>query len=984
MLPVCAGVAEIFRRAGAPFRERRERRIDAGRLKVMADIEACRTAVLGGHMYRCDGCGREHPLHNSCRNRHCPTCQGLAATGERVSELVPARPRISLIVVLICRSEYTEPVSERRPSDDLPRRAARGDGDVYRSTPAAISCSLAGNARARRTAAGIGEDLTHTNSNSDCREAALIRERLARLGTEKAALEGRLAELEAPRTDANDGPPPAGPVTNRSPARDKIALFRSLFRGREDVYPKRWENARTGKAGYAPTCANEWAPRICEKPRVKCGACPSQSFPAMTDEAIDGHLRGRHTLGVYPMLSDDTCRFLAADFDKEAWRRDANAFLEACRSKGVPAALERSRSGNGGHVWIFFTELVPAALARRLGAHLVTETMERNPDIGFESYDRFFPSQDTVPAGGFGNLIALPLQHGPREGGNSLFLDEGFEPHADQWAFLSSLRRLSLAEAIAIADEAGRQGRVVGLRLPLDDEDDEPWSAPPSRQRPLPEIAGPLPERIDAVLGDQLYILRAGLPPGLVNRLVRLAAFQNPAFYSAQAMRRSTFGIPRIVACAELLSHHIALPRGCREAMERLLGEMGIAVDMRDERNPGRAIETTFLGELTPEQQSAADTLLAHETGVLAAATAFGKTVVAASVMAARGTNTLVLVHRRQLMEQWIARLGTFLDLPASAIGRIGGGRRKPGGIVDVGVIQSLVRKGEVADIVAEYGQLVVDECHHISAVSFEAVARRAKAKYVLGLSATVTRRDGHHPIVFMQCGPVRFRTSAKAQARQRPFGHRAVLRSTAFELTAGMDRTHQPIQYVYAALAADEGRNDMIFDDVLQALEAGRSPILLTGRKDHAHRLAERLGRFARNVLVLHGGMGTRQRREIMQRLEDIAGTDERVLIATGSYVGEGFDDARLDTLFLAMPISWKGTLAQYVGRLHRLHAAKREVLVHDYVDGAVPALRRMSEKRVRGYESLGYTVERPAGGSPPEAAAGDLLGYASRPVVR
>ncbi|MYE59270.1 MAG: DEAD/DEAH box helicase [Alphaproteobacteria bacterium] len=815
-------------------------------------------------------------------------------------------------------------------------------------------------------------------------EAAQIRERLARLEIEKAVLEARLADIEARGADAGDMPPPAGPVTGRSPAGDKIALFRSLFRGREDVYPKRWENAATGKSSYAPVCANEWAPRICGKPRVKCGACPNQAFREVTDEAIDGHLRGRHTLGVYAMLADDTCRFLAADFDKANWRRDASAFVEACRSKGVPAALERSRSGNGAHVWIFFSEPTSASLARRLGAHLVTETMERNPDIGFKSYDRFFPSQDTVPAGGFGNLIALPLQGGPRQSGNSAFLDDGFNPHADQWSFLSSLRRLAPAEASAIVDEAGRQGRVVGLRLPLDDEDDEPWSAPPSRRRPLPEIAGPLPERIEAVLGDQLYIPRAGLPPGLVNRLIRLAAFQNPAFYSAQAMRRSTYGIPRVIACAELLSRHIALPRGCREEMERLLEELGVGVDLHDERNAGRPLESSFLGELTAEQQSAAAALLEHETGVLSAATGFGKTVVAASVIAARRTNTLVLVHRRQLMEQWIARLAAFLDLPASAIGRIGGGRRKPGGLVDVGVIQSLARKGEVDDIVAGYGHLVIDECHHISAVSFEAVARRAKAKYVLGLSATVTRRDGHHPIVFMQCGPVRFRTGAKAQARKRPFEHRAVLRPTDFRMPAGMDAERPPIQHVYAALAADQDRNDMIFDDVLHALEAGRSPILLTERKDHAHHLAERLGRFARNVLVLHGGMGTRQRREIMQRLEDAPETEERVLVATGRYVGEGFDDARLDTLFLAMPISWKGTLAQYVGRLHRLHAAKREVLVHDYVDGAVPALRRMSEKRVRGYGSLGYAVERPAVISSPGTAGDDLLNRPGSPEVR
>ncbi len=814
-------------------------------------------------------------------------------------------------------------------------------------------------------------------------EAALIRRRLARLEVEKAALEVRLVEIGGRSTALKDVLPSAGPITNRSPTGEKIALFRSLFRGREDVYSKRWENAAKSKAGYAPVCANEWVPRICDKPRVKCGACPNQAFREVTDEAIDGHLRGRHTIGVYPMLADDTCRFLAADFDKASWRRDAGAFLEACRSKDVPAALERSRSGNGGHVWIFFAEPVPAVLARRLGAHLITETMERNPDIGFASYDRFFPSQDTVPAGGFGNLIALPLQGAPREDGNSVFLDDSFEPHADQWAFLSSMRRLAPAEAAAIADEAGRQGRVVGLRLPLGDEDDEPWRAAPSRQRPLPRIAGPLPKRIDAVLSDQIYVPRASLPPGLVNRLMRLAAFQNPAFYSAQAMRLSTFGIPRIVACAELLSHHIGLPRGCGEALKGLLDELGVSLDMRDERNPGRPIETTFLGSLTAEQQSAADALLPYETGVLSAATGFGKTVVAASVIAARKTNTLVLVHRRQLMEQWIARLAAFLDLPATAIGQIGGGRRKPGGIVDVSVIQSLVRKGEVNDIIADYGHLVVDECHHVSAVSFEAVARRAKATYVLGLSATVTRRDGHHPIVFMQCGPVRFRTSAKAQARQRPFGHRAILRPTGFRLPARMDAERPPIQHVYAALAADEDRNDIIFDDVLQALESGRSPILLTERRDHAHHLAERLGRFARNVLVLRGGMGIRQRHEIMQRLEGIPETQERVIIATGRYVGEGFDDARLDTLFLTMPISWRGTLAQYVGRLHRLHAAKHEVLVHDYVDLSVPTLMRMSDKRVRGYESLGYTVERPDAASP-ETDSHDLLSRLSPPEVR
>jgi len=255
-------------------------------------------------------------------------------------------------------------------------------------------------------------------------------------------------------------------------------------------------------------------------------------------------------------------------------------------------------------VWIFFAEPVPASAARRLGAYLVTETMERNPDIGFSSYDRFFPSQDNMPAGGFGNLIALPLQHGPRLSGNSLFLsDTNFEPYADQWAFLSTVRRMTLSEVTAIAEQAGQQGRVTGLHLPLDEEDDEPWALPPSRRRSEVLNAGPLPEHVDAVLADQIYIQRGGLPAGLINRLIRLAAFQNPAFYSAQAMRLSTFGIPRVVACAELLSRHIALPRGCREPMQELLAILNVDVHWCDERNAGRAIEVRFLGALTKEQE---------------------------------------------------------------------------------------------------------------------------------------------------------------------------------------------------------------------------------------------------------------------------------------------------------------------------------------------------------------------------------------------
>ena len=387
-----------------------------------------------------------------------------------------------------------------------------------------------------------------------------------------------------------------------------------------------------------------------------------------------------------------------------------------------------------------------------------------------------------------------------------------------------------------------------------------------------------------------------------------------------------------------------------------LLGNVGINAELRDERQEGQPLDARFLGELTAEQNEAAAALLKHETGVLAATTAFGKTVVAANMIAARERNTLVLVHRRQLLEQWVARLQTFLDIPPNEIGVIHGGKKKPTGIIDIALMQSLVRRGVVSDLVADYGHVVVDECHHLSAVGFEAIARAAKARYVLGLSATVTRKDGHHPIIFMQCGPVRHRVDARKQAAARPFDHKVIFRRTEFRIPRNHPDEKPTIQELYAKLAQDPARNDLIFDDILSALEAGRSPVVITERKDHLEMLAGRLSKFAKNVVVLRGGMGARRSRAASEALEAISDGEERVLVATGRYLGEGFDDARLDTLFLTMPISWRGTLAQYAGRLHRLHASKRDVVIYDYVDENEPMLAKMATKRELGYRSLGY----------------------------
>ncbi len=747
------------------------------------------------------------------------------------------------------------------------------------------------------------------------------------------------------------------PVAPQTPA-EKVRLFRSLFRGREGVFPTRFVSKRTGRPGYAPACRNKFVRGVCELPKVKCGECPNQAFLPFDDAAILAHLTGRHVMGVYPLLEDETCWFLAVDLDKSTWTEDVRAFVETSRRLGLSAAVERSRSGNGAHVWFFFAAPVPASAARKMGCHLITETMARRHQLGMDSYDRLFPSQDTMPRGGFGNLIALPLQLDARRQGNSVFLDDQLRPYPDdqQWAYLASLSRIDPGEVERIAREATREGSVLGLR-PAESAGEEyatPWIRSPSRRVGMSRVTEPLPSQVRAVLAQRLFVEKAELPASVIDRIKRLAAFQNPEFYKKQRMRLSTATTPRVIACAEDLPGHVGLPRGCRNDLENLLAEHGVTLEVTDQRASGEELRLHFQGTLTPLQQRAASALLAHEIGVLVAPPGSGKTVVGTWLVAERRCSTLIVVHRRPLLDQWVAQLSMFLGIEAQEIGQIGAGKRRANGRLDVAMIQSLVHKGEVDDIVASYGQVVVDECHHLPAASFERVLAEAKARYIIGLTATPQRRDGHHPITEMQLGPVRFAIDPRSRTEPRPFVQRLIARDTGFKTSIGAGTP--TIQTLYAALAADEQRNALILDDVIRSLEEGRSPILLTERKDHLHFLAGRLERFARHVVVLRGGMSTRERHAMSERLAGIPDGEERLVLATGRYIGEGFDDARLDTLFLALPVSWKGTLIQYTGRLHRQHSGKREIRIFDYVDCDVPMLLRMFERRLRGYRAIGY----------------------------
>ncbi len=762
-----------------------------------------------------------------------------------------------------------------------------------------------------------------------------------------------IAMLEAHGIDWRLPPEPipvkATPVESSLSKPQKVALFRGLFSGRTDVFPERWENKSKGKSGYSPTCANLWVAGLCNKMNIKCSDCCNRKLVPLSDSILYEHLIGKRTIGVYPLLTDDTCNFLAVDFDEADWKSDALAFRQSCVELGVPAALEISRSGNGAHIWIFFSCSVPARDARALGTAIISHTCARTRQLKLTSYDRLFPNQDTMPKGGFGNLIALPLQKHPRENGFSVFVDGELCPYPDQWAFLTSIVPMAAHDIHPTILRA--TGGVHPLDVTFIDDEDlkEPWKRPVAISK---KLVGPMPEALNVTLANLIYFEKEKLPTSLANRLIRLAAFQNPAFYAAQAMRLSTWKIPRVIGCAQNYPDHIALPRGCLEAAQELLKDNGIRCDLIDERFAGDMIDVAFAGNLRSDQESAVTAMLMFDAGVFCAPTAFGKTVTAAAMIARRGVNTLVLVHRTDLLKQWQERLQAFLGRGKGVVGTISGGKCKPTGKIDIAVMQSLSKQGEVNALVENYGHVIIDECHHIGATSFDAILKATKAKFVLGLTATPIRRDGHQPIIFMQCGPIRHKaTSAESAPHDLEVIPHSIFKKIEVSSDAG-------IQDVFRHLVTDQDRTTAICHEIKVAFDQGRKVLVLTERTEHLDAILAGLTDKVPAPFVLNGRVSKKLRATVISEMESLPPDAPRILLATGKLVGEGFDHPPLDTLVLAMPVSWRGTLQQYAGRLHREHATKTDVRIVDFVDAGHPALLKMWDKRQRGYRAMGYRI--------------------------
>ena len=731
---------------------------------------------------------------------------------------------------------------------------------------------------------------------------------------------------------------------------EKVKIFMEVFKGRTDLYAKRWTSNKTGKSGYSPVCKNDFNVYKCDKPKVKCSECPFRELVPLTEDVILKHLKGEITIGIYPLLPGDICDFLAIDFDKKTYEKDVSAFWSICDELNIPIYVEKSRSGNGAHIWIFFEESLPARIARKMGNILLTKTMEKT-SLELDSYDRLFPNQDTMPKGEFGNLIALPFQGNSSKNGNTVFVDKYFEPQKNQLEILANIKRMKSDEVYKFVDEF-KDDDYKEPEIEEISDDDIP------KKDNIKDIL--FTNNVECIFDNQIYIKKLKLLPNEISYLKRLASFTNPKFYELQKLRMPIFykTTPRIISCFDEDDRFLILPRGCMEKIKEICEKSNVKLIVKDKREQGSEIDYKFNGKLSKKQEKAMNDLISHETGVLCATTGFGKTVIGAKIISELKTNTLVIVNRNNLLDQWKERLSYFLDINKKEIGQCGASKENLNGKLDVASFQSLFKKDNLEELVKSYGLVIVDECHHVSAFSFEKVLKAIRSKYVYGLTATPTRKDGWHKIIYMQCGDIRVRVSNKELKQNKEMEHTVIVKKTNYKYIPNDEKDKILISEILNDMCHNVFRNSLIIEDIKKCVADGRTPIVLTERVDHLKILKENLEELDIPVVIYKGNMGKKKTKEIQDIIKEADENNKpRIILATSSSIGEGFDDSRLDTLFLTMPVSWKGRIIQYVGRLHIEHEDKEKVIVYDYLDN-MKILEKMYNRRLKGYKIAGYEI--------------------------